>query len=148
MEWISCHFATFYMFLEQEVALFTYLTYFHIYFPSLCIFPCLLQIPAFVDCLFMQIEDSPLSLNCFPKQPRAPQAHPTFLVRGGKFAGGLDFSGELKKAPLIFLQHFLSPPENKQAKSMPPWKQTSKMKAPMNCEQQNQMSDPPKNSHF
>ena len=72
----------------------------------------------------------PLSLNCFPKQPRAPQAHPippshpvshvTFLVRGGKFAGGLDFSGYLKKAPLIFLQHFLSPPENKQAKSMPP----------------------------
>ena len=44
---ISCHFATFYMFLEQEVALFTYLTYFHICFPSLCIFLCLLQIPGF-----------------------------------------------------------------------------------------------------
>ena len=28
---------------------------------------------------------------------------------------------DLKKAPLIFLQHFLSPPENKQAKLMPPW---------------------------
>ena len=49
-----------------------------------------------------------------------PVSYVTFLVRGGKFAGGLDFSGDLKKAPLIVLQHFLSPPENKQAKSMPP----------------------------
>ena len=49
-----------------------------------------------------------------------PVSHVTFLVRGGKFAGGSEFSGDLKRAPLIFLQHFLSPPENKQAKSMPP----------------------------
>ena len=77
-----------------------------------------------------------------------PVSQVTFLVRGGKFASGLDFSGELKKAPLIVLQHFLSPPDNKQAKLVPPWKQTSKIHAPLNFEQQNQMSNPLKNSHF
>lgn len=36
-----------------------------------------------------------------------------------------------EKAPLIFLQHFLSPPENKQAKLMPPWILNSKTKCPI-----------------
>ena len=75
--WISCYFVTFYMLLEQEAALFTYLTYFHIFTSHLfAYFRAFCKSRAFVDWLFMQIEDSPLSLNCFSKQPRAPQAHP------------------------------------------------------------------------
>ena len=38
--------------LEQEGALFTYLTYFYIHFPSLCIFPCLLQNPWLLSIVF------------------------------------------------------------------------------------------------
>ena len=36
-----------------------------------------------------------------------------------------------KKAPLIFLQHFWSPPEKKQAKLMPPWILNCKTKCPI-----------------
>ena len=66
-----------------------------------------------------------------------------------------EFSEKSCKPPWFFLavlQNYpwseKSPPDFLTAFFKPPWKQTSTINAPLNFEQQNQMSNPPKNSHF